>query len=195
MNEFQWDKKLKIRTSGREDSHADDFHYPYEPTPYSVLHRLAASGYLTQNSVLVDYGCGRGRVGFFLHYFLGCSVTGIEYNKELYNQALKNRTLYVRHPGPDFLCANAEDFPVTDADCFYFFNPFSVKTLHRVLDRILTSYYRHPRPMYLFFYYPSNEYLSFLMTAAELTFLDEIDCQDLFEGKNKRERILIFEIA
>lgn len=42
--ESQWDKMLKIKTTGRDDSHADAFCYPYEPTPYCVLERLANSG-------------------------------------------------------------------------------------------------------------------------------------------------------
>ena len=28
--ESQWDKMLKIKTTGRDDSHADAFCYPYE---------------------------------------------------------------------------------------------------------------------------------------------------------------------
>ena len=36
-----WDKKLNIHTAGRDDSHADAYHHPYEPTPYEVLERLA----------------------------------------------------------------------------------------------------------------------------------------------------------
>ena len=35
--ESQWDKMLKIKTTGRDDSHADAFCYPYEPTPTSHL--------------------------------------------------------------------------------------------------------------------------------------------------------------
>ena len=46
----------------------------------------------------------------------------------------------------------------------------------------------------MFFYYPSEEYISYLMTVDELTFLDEIDCRDLFAGKDPRERILIFAL-
>ena len=46
--------------------------------------------------------------------------------------------------------------------------------------------------MKLFFYYPDEEYVAELMTREELLFTDEIDCADLFEGKNERERILIF---
>ena len=74
MKEEQWDKKLKIHTAGRQDSHADQYHYPYEPTPYSVLDRLAESGYLKKQNILIDYGCGKGRVGFFLHYAVGCKT-------------------------------------------------------------------------------------------------------------------------
>jgi hypothetical protein len=31
------------------------------------------------------------------------------------------------------------------------------------------------------------------MTLDEIIFSDEIDCKDLFEGQNERERIMIFE--
>ena len=41
QNELQWDKLLKIKTTGRDDSHSDQYHFPYEPTPYCVLERLA----------------------------------------------------------------------------------------------------------------------------------------------------------
>ena len=40
----RWDRLLGIRTTGRDDSRSDTYHYPYEPTPYSVLERLASSG-------------------------------------------------------------------------------------------------------------------------------------------------------
>lgn len=38
----------------------------------------------------------------------------------------------------------------------------------------------------MFFYYPSDEYISYLMTVEELEFLDEIDCQDLLKEKSER---------
>ena len=47
----------------------------------------------------------------------------------------------------------------------------------------------------MFFYYPSDEYMAYLMTVDELMFADEIDCRDLFDGKDVRERIIVFEIA
>lgn len=30
-NESRWDKLLNIRTMGRDDTHADQYRYPYEP--------------------------------------------------------------------------------------------------------------------------------------------------------------------
>lgn len=91
--------------------------------------------------------------------------------------------------------ANAENFPVPESvDRFYFFNPFSLEILQKVASRILESYYAAPREMLLFFYYPSDEYISYLMTVDEILFLDEIDCRDLFQGNDLRERIVIFEL-
>lgn len=102
-----------------------------------------------------------------------------------------------RHlPGePFFVQKSAEVYEVPEeADCCYFFNPFSVEILQKVLARILDSYYAMPRKIRLFFYYPSDEYVSFLMTQDQLMFLEEIDCEDLFGGKDPREKILIFEM-
>ena len=62
------------------------------------------------------------------------------------------------------------------------------------MARVIDSYYENPRGMLLFFYYPSDEYMSYLMTVDEIAFYDEIDCRDLFEGDNLRERIMIFEM-
>ncbi len=189
-----WDKILKIYTTGRDDSGADTYHHPYEPTPYEVLERLAESGYLSEQNVLADYGCGKGRVSFFLYHKLGCKTIGLEYDEKIYLQALENLKCYGETGEITFRCKNAADYEIDDADCFYFFNPFSVEILHSVLARILDSYYENPREMKLFFYYPDDEYVAYLMSQDELMFVDEIDCQDLFKGKDERERIIIFEI-
>ena len=41
MTEAQWDKLLKIRSSGRDDTHSDQYRFPYEPTPYPVLEKMS----------------------------------------------------------------------------------------------------------------------------------------------------------
>ena len=161
MNNTQdnkWDKLLHIKTMGRDDSQSDQYRYPYEPTPYAVLQRLANTGLIRKNNMLLDYGCGKGRVSFAL--------------------------------------ADAEQFALPEQiDRIYFFNPFSIEILRKVMARIMESYYKHPRQILCFFYYPSDEYLTYLMTVDEMMFVDEIDCSDLFCGDNERERGMIFEIG
>ena len=194
MTEAQWDAKLHIQTCGRDAARADAYRYSYEPTPYSVLERLADSGFLDENNLLIDYGCGKGRVGFFLNHKLGCQCCGIEYDERIYAQSMENLNTFGGER-VSFHCTHAEDFEVEEADAFYFFNPFSVEILRAVLGQILESYYADPREMRLFFYYPSDEYVAYLMTNPFLMFVDEIDCSDLFDGNQERERILIFEIC
>ena len=188
------DKQLKIQTTGRDDSKEDDYHYSYEPTPYNVLERLLESGYISKESILVDYGCGKGRVSFYLSSKLGCKTIGIDFDDKMIKKALDNNRSFNGKKKPEFVCMSAENYEITDADCFYFFNPFPVEILRSVLGKILDSYYNNPRSITLFFYYPDEEYVAYLMTKKELMFVDEIECMDLFEGENKRERILIFEI-
>ena len=91
MKEDSWDRLLRIRTSGRDDTGSDQYKYPYEPTPYSVLERLGNSGEIGKNNTVLDYGCGKGRVDFFLSYQTGCRSVGIEYNERIYHIALKNK--------------------------------------------------------------------------------------------------------
>lgn len=142
--EQKWDKLLQIHTTGRDDSNSDQYRYPYEPTPYTVLENR-------------EQGAAAGRT--------------------------------------EFVLADAVQFSVpAEVDRIYFFNPFSIEILKKVLARVLESYYENPRELLLFFYYPSDEYISYLMTVDELIFSDEIDCRDLFPGENKRERIVIFEV-
>lgn len=192
---LQWDKLLRIKTTGRDDSMADQYRYPYEPTPYSVLERLAGSGYISKRNVLLDYGCGKGRVDFYLSYQTRCRTLGIEYDPRMYERALSNQQTAVSGRRASFVLVNAEQYPVpAEVDRCYFFNPFSVEILQKVMARILDSYYENPRNIQLYFYYPSDEYVAYLMTQELLMFVDEIDCGDLFEGTDPREKILIFEI-
>lgn len=192
-NETRWDKLLQIQTMGRDDSNADQYRYPYEPTPYSVLEKLANSGLIRKNNTLLDYGCGKGRVDFFLSYQTRCQSIGIEYDERIFDKAIQNKEKASSAGRVSIELANAERYTIPgEVDCIYFFNPFSVELLQKVFSRILDSYYENMRTIQLFFYYPSNEYISYLMTIEELMFSDEIDCRDLFPGKDPREKILVF---
>lgn len=195
-NEKTWDKLLQIKTTGRDDSNSDQYRYPYEPTPYSVLMRLANSGLIHKKDVVLDYGCGKGRVDFFLSYQTKAKTIGIEYDERIYQSALDNQQTAVSGVKTEFVLAKAEEYTVPpEVNRYYFFNPFSVELLQKVMARIIESYYVKPREMFLFFYYPSEEYISHLMTVDELEFYDEINCSDLFGTNDTRERIMIFSLS
>ena len=193
--ENAWDKILQIQTCGRDETNADEYHHPYEPTPYSVLERLAGSGFFGKDDVVLDYGCGKGRVGFFLSYRAKAKTIGIEYDDRIYRDALENRKSVLSRVKPDFVLARAEEYEVpAEVNRCYFFNPFSEEILRKVMARILESWYVNPREMFLFFYYPSDPFVACLMTVDELEFYDEIECDDLFGGNDPRERIIIFQL-
>ncbi len=192
--EKTWDSSLRIQTCGRDALGADEYHHPYEPTPYSVLERLADSGLIGKDDVVLDYGCGKGRVGFFLSCRTKAKTIGIEYDARIYQGALENQKTTISRIKPNFVLTRAEEYEVLpDVNRCYFFNPFSVEILHRVMARVIESWYENPREIFLFFYYPADEYISYLMTVNELEFYDEIECDDLFAGNDPRERIMIFQ--
>ena len=138
-NETSWDKLLQIKTGGRDDTNADEYRYPYEPTPYSVLERLANSGLFGKDDVVLDYGCGKGRVGFYLSYRTKAKSIGIEYDERIYQCALENNKTAVPRAKAEFVSVRAEEFDVPQ-DVSRFVWRFSVRCWRGSWNPIL------PRP-------------------------------------------------
>ena len=195
--DVKWEKRLGISSCAAAFEKDDKNHSRYEPTGYAVLERLAQSGHITREDVVVDYGCGKGRVGFYLNYVLGCRAIGVEYDERLCLAARENlRSFSGRRDGIEFVCANAENWDVPAcASAFYFFNPFSVKVLAGVLGRILESYYETPREMKLYFYYMLDDMRSFMMAQDGFEYAGEVDCGDCFHNADERERIVVFRVG
>ena len=188
MTEREWDKRLHIHTIGREDE-ANPHYSPYEPTPYSVLERLADSGYVKRRDHLLDYGCGKGRVAFFMVSIVGCRVTGIDHSAKLIDIAKENRRTSRRGDRVTLRCCLAEQYEVADENVFFFFNPFSEKVFEGVLRRLAQR-----GTGTLICYYPSEAYITWLNLMPEVEHIDTIDCRDLFNGKDERERIEVFRL-
>lgn len=196
FDEFLMDSRLGIKTTGRNDKHAGLHYYPYEPTDYAVLERIVQAEFLEKEDVLLDYGCGMGRVPIFMHDKIGCKGIGVENVKEFYKQAVEN----VKHCGKEeelqFVCGNAEKYSVPDdvTACF-FFNPFDIGVFRGVMKQIVESYQRRNRRIRLFCYYPHVEYIACLASMPEVDFVDEIDCKDLFAKQDARNLVMIYEIG
>jgi hypothetical protein len=195
MDEREWEQLLHIKTAGHDDSHSDGEHHPYEPTDYGVLERLANSGYIGKKDTLIDYGSGKGRVSFFLAYQTRCQAIGVEYDRRLWEKALANGQTAASRRRVTFVLADAVEYEVPpEGTCFFFFNPFALHTLKRVLGKLFDAHYQAPRPMRLFFYYPYEETEAFLTHHPNLVVEDVIDCRDLFDEDDDREKILVLRL-
>lgn len=52
--------------------------YTYGETPLKEWEKIALECRLSQEDIVFDLGCGRGRTIFWLHCFVGCKAVGIE---------------------------------------------------------------------------------------------------------------------
>lgn len=192
--DITYDKMLNISTTGRDDSILDNNVNPYEPTPYKVLDRLVSSGYITKKNYLIDYGCGKGRVDFYLSYQTKCHSIGIECNLRLYNKCLLNKKNALNGGRCEFYYGYAEDYKIDDnIDRFFLFNPFSIKTLDKVLENVHTSYLKCNREMLFMYYYPFNKCEDYLLNNKYLECIDIIKLDDLFNG-NLMEKIIVLRV-
>jgi SAM-dependent methyltransferase len=53
--------------------------YPYGETPLFGLKKIADDFNIQSNDKLIEIGCGKGRAAFFLHYYTGCQVRGVDH--------------------------------------------------------------------------------------------------------------------
>lgn len=123
MDEREWEQLLHIKTAGRDDSHSDGEHHPYEPTDYGVLERLANSGYIGKKDTLIDYGSGKGRVSFFLAYQTRCQAIGVEYDRRLWEKALANGQTAASRRRVTFVLADAVEYEVPPQGIVSFLQP------------------------------------------------------------------------
>nr|WP_295163187.1 class I SAM-dependent methyltransferase [uncultured Methanobrevibacter sp.] len=169
-----WDKKLNISTESVDYSDEDNQNYGYDPTPYIVLERLVELDILKKDDVIVDYGCGKGRICFFINSQVGCRIIGIDHSERLLEIARENLESYGNGADIDFVNSKAEDYVPDGANCLYFFNPFSSHVFQEVLRRIGESYERNPREILIFFYYSTIEYRLYLPTEPRLKLVESV---------------------
>jgi SAM-dependent methyltransferase len=136
--------------STRGFSRSDEFGFSpsrvlaYSPTPWTVALTVFASITIDEDDVLVDYGCGRGRMLVLALRQRFRRVVGIEIVPALAASARRNLR---RYPDRwDVMEADAAAVPLPhDATVVYLFNPFGDDVLPLVLGRIRESLARDPR--------------------------------------------------
>lgn len=200
MDEQYYEKLLNIKTSGKQVWDKKNIHYhPYEPTLYTALDILFEDYDLKKNDHIVDFGCGKGRLNFYINYLYKSYVTGIEMNEMFYYKALENKNNYLKKNKKsidkiNFECCLAQDYKIQTSDNkFYFFNPFSIQIFIKVVENILISFDENPRNIDIILYYPSKDYIYFLEYMTQFILLKNILIPKL-NNKDERERFVIYRL-
>jgi SAM-dependent methyltransferase len=198
MDERKRDEALGIVTVGtREWLGVNIQYHRYEATPYRALDVLCENYDFNGVDQVVDFGCGRGRVAFYLHDRFNLPVVGIEANRITFEEALANKDSYNLKAGDisapvEFLCCLAQHYRIEEKDnCFYFFNPFTVQIFRKVVQNILFSFEKHGRTMDLILYYPDREYLDFLNTSTPFRRISDIMVS---KGSNDKDKFVIYRL-
>lgn len=170
------DISLGIYTGGLITKYADALHSVDQPTPYDVLEKIAESSILTPEDVLVDFGCGRGRVCFYLADRVGCRCVGIERAEPIFKRTMKNLDSYTGdRRRVSFRLGEAEEFdPVPNGiTAAYLFNPFAGQIFEKVYENLR----RCGRRVKLILYRPDVWAAEFMRASGAVPVL-EIDLRN-----------------
>ncbi|AGK52300.1 methyltransferase [Bacillus sp. 1NLA3E] len=201
MNEQYYDELLNIITGGDQEGFNKSFHYHrYEPTPYSALEELFKQYELKSSDRVVDFGCGKGRLNFYINYLFNATVVGVEMNETFYQEAVENKDYYLEKFSDcedkiHFQCCLAQEYQINPKDNrFYFFNPFSIQIFMNIINNILFSVEKTNREIELILYYVSEDYFYYLENQTAFELKQEVILPDLYD-QNPYEKFLIYRLA
>jgi hypothetical protein len=108
---------------------------------------------------LIDIGSGKGRVLFVAAEYPFRRIVGVESVRELHAAAERNIQRYRYHarrcPWIEAVHARAQDYAwPADPLVLFFFNPFPAGVMAQVMQRVVRSLERHPRPIWLILLFP-----------------------------------------
>ena len=200
MDEQYYEKLLNIKTAGEQKIFNESLHYNrYEPTSYYALEILSKQYKFSEEDSIIDFGCGKGRLNFYINHFSSSNVTGIEMNNFFYKEAMDNKRNYIKKHNKkqdktNFLNCYAEEYSISSSDNkFYFFNPFSVQIFMKVIGNILISVEKYERAVDVILYYPSDDYVYFLENNTPFVLYDEIRLPDLYDV-DPRQVFLVYRL-
>jgi SAM-dependent methyltransferase len=122
---------------------------------FSILNKLPED---IKHSNFVDYGCGKGRALFVAEQCGFTKLTGVDIAKELIDDANANKLVYQKKNNQSefhFLFNDATTFQIPEnTSVFYFFNPFGIDILQKVIQNIKESLKQNPRKIYCIYLNP-----------------------------------------
>jgi len=138
----------------------------YEAVSFYMLEKLlSAFRKVSGLTSIIDLGSGKGRVLMVAPHFGFTAITGIDFAKELCEQAIANMKEKETHfPGIKWkvINENVENYDIGNQDSvFFMFNPFTEDVLKHFLEKLDHSCHEFPRSVY--FLYASPQYQKLLL--------------------------------
>jgi predicted RNA methylase len=127
----------------------------YESVHYKrTMHALNKVPLKKNESTLLDYGCGKGRVLISAASFQYKKIIGVELS-DLISIAENNidKMKHRKTKNIVLVKCDAQDYRVpSDVNIVYFFNPFKGAVLEHVIRNIYSSYKEAPRKIYIVYF-------------------------------------------
>jgi SAM-dependent methyltransferase len=136
MNNLFWERRLGVTTRGVVAVDYPDASQ-YASIDYALIVRILRRLALQPDDVLVDVGCGKGRVLCCAARFPVRQVVGVDLSEEFCAQARANaeRTRGRRSP-IEVHQGFAQEFDYSEGTALYMFSPFGPETMEQVLTKI-----------------------------------------------------------
>jgi SAM-dependent methyltransferase len=130
----------------------------YQVVDYSLLRRYMDPLEIGPGDVLIDIGCGMGRVLCIFARKRLRKCVGIEFSAELARIAEMNaRSLRARHAPIEIRIGDAVEADYSEGTIFWIYNPFGEQTMNMVLSRIGESLSTTPRRIQIVYVNPVCE--------------------------------------
>ncbi len=138
----------------------------YEAVSFYMLEKLfSAFKKISCQTSIIDLGCGKGRMMMVALHFGFTDITGIDFAKELCDQAsinMKKKEKQFSEISWQIINQNVEKYEINSSDSvFFMFNPFTEDILKNFLKNLNASCNQFPRQIY--FLYVSPQYKQLLL--------------------------------
>ena len=168
--EIKGEKKYNINTTGADElknlskkgidiSHAT----MYMPISYLLVEKIFSQLPPKPGIHFLDIGCGKGRALCVAAHKGYNNITGIDFSKELCNDAIANlHTAKQKFPALQYevITKDAMNFEIpADVDRIFLFNPFDVVIMGAVVFNIMESARQYPREIIVAYANPLYEEL------------------------------------
>lgn len=157
LDDFFWERRLGITTTGRVDIHQPDSHF-YGTFAYWSIFRILDRLDWRCDDVFVDIGCGKGRVVCCAAMRPIRKAVGVDLEASLCEQARLNASaMRHRNASIEIIHAPAQEVNYTECTKILLFNPFGATTLRQVIASIRRALVANPRQLDLIYVNPVHD--------------------------------------